>query len=66
MTLEKLLRWMKSLTPAFLILVACVALFLGIAGLGEWAAACGSILGIWFAFKGFQAVKAKAKKDEVA
>jgi len=57
---------MKSLTPAFLILVACVALFLGIAGLGEWAAACGSILGIWFAFKGFQAVKAKAKKDEVA
>ena len=62
MNLEKLLKWLKSLTPLFLILVACAALFLGIAGMGEWAAACGSILAIWLGMKGFQA--ARAKKNE--
>lgn len=65
MTLEKLLKWLKALTPLFLILVASAALLLGIAGMGEWATACVSILGVWFAFKGYQAVQAKRKNDNV-
>jgi hypothetical protein len=59
MQLDVVVKWLKALLPAFLILVACAALFLGIAGMGEWSAACGSILGLWFASKGYGALKAK-------
>jgi hypothetical protein len=62
MTFDNLLKRLKALTPLLLILVACAALFLGISGMGEWAAACGSILAIWLGMKGYQA--AKARKNE--
>lgn len=59
MLLDKVVNWARALAPLVLIISATAALFLGIAGMGEWAAACGSILALWLGQKGYRALKAK-------
>lgn len=64
--LPKVLSWMKALTMPVLLIAATIGWLTGLADTTQWVSACSVLLAFWLGPKGYQAIKSKKAKNEVA